>query len=308
MHISQPAYDYYLTGNAANTAARPRPGLVLAGGGADQGQAMTWLLDRSDAGDIVVIRASGADGYNDYLANLPLSDGRKVDSVETFCMKEREGSFDPFVVERVRNAEAIFFAGGDQYQYLQLFEGTPLQDAVQQAFDRGVPVGGTSAGLALLGDPFFSAARDTVTSQEALADPLGPKVTLAPRFLEAEALDQVITDSHFSERERLGRLLVFLSREPGSRGLGVDEATAVLVDGELQARVVGEGAAHFVSLTEWPRLEAGRPLDLERAEVVRCEDGQSFDMLAWRSSDGTRQIYRVVQGQLQAGAPEPAEN
>lgn len=308
MHISHPSYDYYLTGNAGDAVARPRTGLVLAGGGTDQDEAMTFLLDRSDAGDIVVIRASGEDGYNDYLARLPLSDGRHVDSVETFCLKDREGSFEPFVLDRIAKAEGIFFAGGDQQRYLQLFQGTPLQAAVQQAYDRGVPVGGTSAGLALLGDPIFSAERDTVDSTEALQDPFGPRVTLAERFLEAEPLEGIITDTHFSQRERMGRLLVFMSREPGARGLGVDEATAVLVDETGRGRVVGEGAAYFASLPRPAQPEPGQPLELERADVVRCEQGQCFDLLAWRSPEGTSQVYRVEHGRLQAGGPEPAEN
>ena len=294
-------YDYYLTGNPANSTAKPRTGLVLAGGGTDQDQAMTFLLDRSDAGDIVVIRASGADGYNDYLANLPLSDGRTVDSVETFCMKDRQGSYDPFVLERIENAEGIFFAGGDQYDYVKLFEGTPLQAAVQKAYDRGVPIGGTSAGLALLGDPLFSAANDTVDSPEALQDPFGPKVTLNERFLESEPMQGIITDTHFSERERMGRLLVFMSREPGARGLGVDEATAVLVDENGQGKVVGEGSAYFASLPAGSaHPQPGQPLDLERADVIKCDSGQTFDLLAWRSPDGTRQVYRVERGVLTA--------
>lgn len=308
MHISNPCYDYYLTGNPADAVTRPRTGLVLAGGGTDQDEAMRFLLDRSDGGDIVVIRASGADGYNDYLANLPLSDGRRVDSVETFCVKDRQGSFDPFLLERLEKAEGIFFAGGDQYKYLQLFEGTPLQAAVQKAYDRGVPIGGTSAGLALLGDPIFSAERDTIDSEEALQDPFGPKVTLAERFLESEPLENVVTDTHFSERERMGRLLVFMSREPRSKGLGVDEATAVLVDEHGKGLVVGQGSAYFASLPEPPTLEPGQPLNLKRADVVKCDSGQTFDLLAWRSPDGTRQVYRVEHGKLQAGASEPAEN
>lgn len=300
MHVSNSAYDYYLTGNPADARARPRTGFVLAGGGADQDQAMTFLLDRSDGGDIVVIRASGEDGYNDYLANLPLTDGRKVDSVETFCIKEREGSFDPFVLERLEQADGIFFAGGDQHRYLQLFEDTPLQAAVQKACDRGVPIGGTSAGMALLGDPIFSAALDTIDSTEALQDPMGPKVTLNERFLEAEPLERLITDTHFSERERMGRLLVFLSREPGARGVGVDEATALLVDEDGKGTVVGEGSAYFASLPERPELRPGQPLDLARADVVKCDSGHTFDLLAWRSAQGTPQVYRVERGTLQA--------
>jgi cyanophycinase-like exopeptidase len=64
---------------------------------------------------------------------------------------------DTFVVGRVADAEAIFFAGRDQGRYLRLFGNTPLEDAVNASASRGVPVGGTSSGLAVLGELGYSA-------------------------------------------------------------------------------------------------------------------------------------------------------
>jgi cyanophycinase len=101
-------YDYYLTGNGADHAAGETTfGLGLMGGGTDVDALFTWMSDRAGGGDFVVIRASGADGYNQYVFDLG-----EFDSVETFVLQNRAASSDPFVLQTIRNAEALFIAGG----------------------------------------------------------------------------------------------------------------------------------------------------------------------------------------------------
>ena len=95
-------FDYYLTGNAADHAGGATEfGLGLMGGGTDVDALFTWMSDRAGGGDFVVIRASGADGYNQYVFDLG-----EFDSVETLVLKNRSASFDPFVLQTIRNAEA----------------------------------------------------------------------------------------------------------------------------------------------------------------------------------------------------------
>ena len=111
----------------------------------------------------------------------------------------------------MRKAEAIFIAGGDQWNYVRYWKGTPLAAAIHDAVKRGVPIGGTSAGLAILGQYSFSAEMDTITSPQALSDPFDPHLTLESSFLKLPNLEGVITGSHFSQRDRFGRLLAFLA-------------------------------------------------------------------------------------------------
>src|SRR4051794_19316668 len=96
----------WLTGNPADVKKPARAGFVLAGGGKDQDAAMRWFVERSGGGDVVILRASGADGYNAYLKNLA-----EVDSVETLLLNTLETARDAAVVEKIRNAEALFIAG-----------------------------------------------------------------------------------------------------------------------------------------------------------------------------------------------------
>jgi cyanophycinase len=161
------SYERYLTGAPSDVEPAIRRGLLLSGGGGDVDEAFRWFIRKAGSGDIVVIRASGADGYNKYISSL----GR-VDSIESIVTKTPEASRNPAVLQAVRNAEGLFIAGGDQWNYVRLWKGTPLEDAIHHVYAKGGPVGGSSAGLAVLGQHAFSAQFDTVTSQQALADPL----------------------------------------------------------------------------------------------------------------------------------------
>src|SRR4051812_16292144 len=178
------AIQTWLTGNPADVKRPSRTGFVLAGGGKDQDAAMRWFLDRSGGGDVVILRSSGANGYNGYLKNLA-----EVDSVETLLLNTAESARDAAVVEKIRNAEALFIAGGDQWNYFKLWRGAPAGEAIQFLIDRGVvPVGGTSAGLAVLGEYVFTAEHDTVTSAQALANPYHEGVTVGTNFLRIAPL------------------------------------------------------------------------------------------------------------------------
>ena len=132
--------------------------------------AFRWMIQRSGGGDFLVLRAAGDAQIHPYLLGLG-----GLDSVETLLLRTRQASWDPFVLERVRRAEAIFLAGGDQSRYLERWKDTPLQEALNQAAARGVPIGGTSAGLAVLGEFCFSARKGSVTPGEAMADPADPQ-------------------------------------------------------------------------------------------------------------------------------------
>ena len=101
-------YDYYLTGNPADATHATTAGLMLMGGGTDVDAAMEWLIEKSGGGDFVVLRASGSNGYNNYI----FSELGGVDSVETFVIQNQQAASAPFVVNTIQNAEALFIAGG----------------------------------------------------------------------------------------------------------------------------------------------------------------------------------------------------
>ena len=261
----------WLTGSDEDAPASDQgPGLILMGGGLEPDEAFTWWTPRIAGGDVVVVRASGSDGYNDYL----YSDIGGVDSVETLLINTAALANDPWVAWRVAQAEGVFIAGGDQWDYLSLWSGSALQEALQEVYARGAVLGGTSAGLAVLGDWAFSAENGTVYSDEALEDPFNTYMTFSTTFLELPMLEQTITDSHLTDRDRLGRLITFVARMQSDgvtspRGLGIDETTALILTPEGE-QVVGEGAVFEVAPTTAPeRCEAGVPLEWADVPVTR---------------------------------------
>ncbi len=279
-------YRYYSVGDSGDRSTACSPGLALMGGGTDVDAAFSWLIQKSGGGDFVVIRASGTDAYNPYVYGLG-----QVDSVETLVVDKRSGADAPFVADRIRKAEALFIAGGNQADYIRIWNGTALQEALEDSIRRGVPMGGTSAGLAVLGEFVFSAFRGTVYSNEALANPYDHRVTLARDFLSVPALTGVITDSHFVSSDRMGRLVVFLARivkdgwASQAKGIGVDEGTALLVEPDGTVSASGSGAAYFVLADRVPDVcAAGIPLTFAGLQVHKVRTGGSFNILQWQGA------------------------
>ena len=257
---------------------------MLEGGTEDFEEAWRWFLERAGHGDIVVLRATPDEGYDEWLRGLTT-----LRSVQTLQLTDRAAADDPFVLRSIQRADGLFIAGGDQFDYVRVWSGTPIQRAINAATAAGVPLGGISAGLAVLGGFVFTAERDTITSADGLADPYDDRVRLARGFLTVAGLDATITDSHVSERDRLGRLLVFMARTvidgwtDEVRGIGVDEETAVLLDADGTADVTGAGAAWFLSMrpTDVLTCEAGRPLDTAPIDVVVVRDAGTFELSTW---------------------------
>lgn len=319
---SAQAYDYYLTGSSADVMVNSDGGYLLAGGGSDVDSGMRWMKNQTNGGDFVVIRASGSDGYNDYLFRQ-LS-GQAVNSVETIVFNRRSASFDPFVINKIQNAEAVFMAGGDQADYYDYWRNTPVEDAINQHAANGTAViGGTSAGLAVMGSSAFVALNGTVYSDEALDDPFNQYMTLSHDFLELPMLEGVITDSHFRVWDREGRMMGFLGRsitDPTSeafqrgvaRGIGIDERTAIAVEPNGTATVLGRSSSSVLlfETTELPlAVEVGEFLDLQNVRVTELTRNDVFNLNTFLPLPGTNVeawTYGASGGQLTitSGFPE----
>lgn len=272
-----------IVGNPGDVQRATRPALVLAGGGPDVDAAMVFFGAAAGAGDLVVLRATGGGGYNQYLLNLT-----GADSVETLIVASRQRAEDPYVLARVNQAEGVFLAGGDQANYVNFWGGTSLARAITEVAGRGAPVGGTSAGLAVLGEWAFAALEGTVTSGQVLANPYDGRITLVRNMLRLPRLAGVITDSHFVARDRMGRLVTFLARIASDwgveevRGIGIDEGTALTVDEHGAARVAGRGAVYFLRTPGAPeRCLPGHPLTFRHIAVQRATAGQVFHLSTW---------------------------
>lgn len=300
-----PGLARWIVGDPADAIATPTAGLILMGGGTDVDAAFAWQRDRIGGGDVVVLRASGADGYNDYL----YAEIGGVDSVETLRVDTAALASEPYVAWVLDHAEAIFLAGGDQAVYLEAWRDTPVHAALNAARVRGAVLGGTSAGCAVLGEIVYAATEGSVYSDEALIDPYDAYVTLERDFVAAPALAGAVTDTHFGARDRMGRLIAFVARARAdgwsSRpiGLGVDEATALLIDDAGTGTVAGEGAVYAVTPTTAPEAcTPGAPLAWADVPVHALHAGDTIALPA-ATTDVTATLVSASGGALDPADP-----
>ena len=307
------SYQYLRLGQRSDVHTTPVAGFALMGGGSDLDVAFKWLCSRANSGDFLILRARGDDAYNSYVNDLC-----HANSVSTLIIPDATTAREARVVEIIRSAEAIFLAGGDQARYVKGWTGTPVQRELNDAIARGVPIGGSSAGLAVLGSYVYSAENDkpddpNLASSQALADPFNQRVVLRRDFLEIAILRNVLTDTHFQARDRMGRTIAFLARivQDGwasqPRAIGIDEKTAVLVGGDGKASVVGSSAAYFLSVNEAPKVcHPGTPLTFHNISVYRVRAGGQFDLATWRGSGGDLYSLSVDAGVIRSTQPSGA--
>jgi cyanophycinase len=150
----------------------------------------------------------------------------------TFVRPEtREDALDNDLVGQLEKATGIFMTGGNQLKLSAVVCGTPVGDAIVAAHHRGAVVGGTSAGA-------------SIQSTHMIAFGVGgstPKQRMTQMAAGLGLLPGVVIDQHFEQRNRYGRLLMLVAQSPQLLGIGVDEDTAAVVDGDVLS-VLGRGA------------------------------------------------------------------
>lgn len=237
--------------------AAPSPGTLLMGGGREVPSAMRWFAERAGGGRLLILRASGGSDLQEYF----YEEIGGVSAARTLVFTARSAAFDPEVAALIDRADAVFIAGGDQARYIRFWKDTPVQQLLTAHVQSGKPIGGTSAGLAILGGWAYGALDDgSIDSLSALADPLGQAVTLEQDFLQVPWLRDVLTDTHFGQRDRQGRLLAFVNKARNLSGqpvvgLGVDEDAALALEADGRARLHRLDPAHVAWLIA-PQLPA----------------------------------------------------
>lgn len=261
-----------ITGDAADVTVPTELGIVLMGGSTDVDHALQWMIDRAKGGDVVIIRASGSTGYNDYIYELG-----KVNSVETLLIDSRDKALKESVGKRIREAEMLFIAGGDQWNYVKYWKDSEVSKAIKYLIEeKKIPIGGTSAGCAVLSGYIFDASHGSAYSKDVLMNPYDTTVSVSKSFIEVPFLENTISDQHYSQRERQGRHVTFMARmmkDFGIKqpmGIGVDEKTAVCIDKDGNATVYGTNSAYFlIGIAVKPeQCEPGKPLIYKRGVEV----------------------------------------
>lgn len=305
----KPGYQSFIVGNPADAppSVNLSSGLALMGGGTDVDAAFQWMCQRAGGGDFVVIRTTGTDAYNPYIQQLC----PQMDSVETIIITTLTGANSSYVSSHIQNAEALWIAGGDQSTYVDLWRGTAVQSGVNFLLNSKLaPVGGTSAGLAVLSQFIYTGALGSVTSSQALANPFHRYVTIDRDLFQSSLGTNKLYDSHFVTRDRMGRSLVFLARIVNNgwatqpRGIGLDEQTAILVLPNGAGTMVGSGAAYFLQAPGPAQVLADRtPLTYLNIGVYKVPQGGTFNLSTWTGTGGVAYTLNVNAGSLTSTQP-----
>ncbi|MCM1982577.1 bifunctional aspartate transaminase/aspartate 4-decarboxylase [Lyngbya confervoides] len=306
----------------------PIPGILLIGG-AEEGclgedAATRWFLNRARGGDYLVLRLGGVgsqaawvcDHYREF-----------VNSAAELSIDSRAAANHPAVIQLIRDADALFIAGGNQNEYEDYWEGSAVETAINDLIHRKkIPIAGTSAGMAILGDYYYAPAHEGVISSEILNDPFhhNTKDLYRSDFIQVPFLKHVITDTHLDRRDRdypetrYGRLFGFLARivhDTGNQhpvyGIGLEEGSFVAIDEHGIATVFGNGTtqgqdAYFLQTQGLApeQIQPGLPLIWNHhgkaVKVYRIsgtpEGSGQFNLTNWSQAEGGRWEYWFTRG------------
>lgn len=299
-------HTYPAAGKAARPAALHGPGLFLDGGGKDIDAGWRWMHDTLvgrgvRGGNVLILRASGDNDYDAWaLTVAPFASVRTI-LIPPCASPAQVNAAVPYV----RAADAVFFAGGDQANYVA-WKNTALPAAVRGVYARGGIVGGTSAGLAIQGATIYdSVAADRVLSDgelqtpQAVRDPFTPAMSFTQDLFHWPALRESITDTHFARRNRFGRLAAFLMRTGMRYGVAIDEGSALIVDRNGEATLLtgpdrgyATRGAYIVKTLSATVSSPGKPLNILLRVTHLNACGERYDLVGHRGA-GTSYIVHV---------------
>lgn len=271
--------------------------LVIIGGGEDRTYAKQILgrfieLSGGPEANIVVITA--ASGASDHMWEIYQQAFGElgVINLNHLAIASRTDANSDRAISMLSAADGIFMTGGDQKRLLALIGGTGVDRALHVAFkERNACIGGTSAGASAMSGHML-AKGDAVLQPEKGAVSMAAGLGL---------VQHVVIDQHFSERQRLGRLLTAVAQNPYLQGVGIDEDTALVIERGVGIEILGEGAVTVID---------GRYMRSNLAEIANRESPEMIDVRLHLLPAGSR--YTLVPDAAQdvkddeGGEPLPA--
>lgn len=201
--------------------------LVIVGGGKIPDAVREEFLRLAGGSQTRLVVIPTASAAADKDANKSLEPWKKypLASLTSFHTRSREKANDPTFIKPLREATAVWFGGGDQSRITDAYLGTAVETELKKLLERDGVIGGTSAGAASMSGIMITGGN--------------PQATTGKGF---GFLPNIIVDQHCLKRDREPRLTSVLAKKPGWAGIGIDESTAVIVQGRA-LRVTGESAA-----------------------------------------------------------------
>lgn len=272
-----PAGNHHSTGH-------PKGILVMIGGREDKEGERAILREvvaRARKRSVVVATISSGYPRDQWVAYSGLFKELAASDVAWLDLEERGGAFGEKGVALLSSAGCVFFTGGDQVRITSRLSGTPLEAAVRDLYQRGGVVAGTSAGATAMSEVMLIAGQDEHLTKIRNSLHMAPGLGLLPG---------VIVDQHFAERGRLNRLVGAVAQNPRLLGIGLDENTAIVVEGDC-FQVMGSGSVYVVdalgeSYTNLHEADDNEPMTIFDLRLHILSAGARFDLSTRRPERG----------------------
>ncbi|HEX6289075.1 MAG TPA: cyanophycinase [Herpetosiphonaceae bacterium] len=185
----------------------------------------------------------------------------------------REQCCDESMLAPIADATGIFLTGGNQLKLMTILGGTPAATRIRRAYRGGCVVAGTSAGASAVCQHMMAYGLSGITPRKSMMH-FAPGLGLINRLL---------VDQHFGARGRTGRLVTALAHNPYLLGVGLDEDTAIEVDGQRMMTVIGRGSVTVVDGTDMSyndiyRISDHAPLAIHNMRFHLLTHGYQFDI------------------------------
>ncbi len=228
-------------------------------------------------------------GINDYVFVLPMAGSEPDSSIiwarESFKSTAakhitgynfRKGEVPPAgSLDSLRRAKLIYISGGDQARFMDVVKNSPVMDAILAAYKNGAVISGTSAGAAVMSRLMITGNQKKHPESET-----GFK-TIEENNVEISEglglLQDVIVDQHFIKRQRLNRLISVSIEHPDKLCVGIDESTAIIVDGNT-ARVTGNSQVIVIKNMDAIKKVHKGLLGTENIKISVYLPGQTFSL------------------------------
>jgi cyanophycinase len=262
----------------------PRGSLVIIGGNETKDghrPILEELASRVGRGKLVIATMASEVPEEQWQQYRKVFKELGVKRIQQLDVRQRDELVSNPRLELVDGATVLFFAGGDQLKITSRFGGTPLCVRVRELYEQGATIAGTSSGASVMSETMM------VAGEGGSSQNTGESLRMAPGL---GFMPGVIIDQHFAERGRIGRLLGAVAHNPRLLGIGIDEDTAILFDGQRRIRVLGSGAVYIVdgqALRYTNAAEEGITVASAYGLIMHVlGDGESFDLRSREPKSG----------------------
>jgi cyanophycinase len=253
--------------------------LLIVGGGSEKTAsngwstpAYTWAVE----GKRVAVIGTSTGSLAPYLKQYC-----KAAYAREFAIDTRDSADSQVTFDTLMTYQAVFFRGGDQWEYYSLYRDTKLQQAVEAIYSSGGTICGTSAGMHILSEYVFTAENGTVYPYEGIENPNNSYMTIENDFFGF--IPGYLFDTHFVERGRFGRLCGFLANLKLNEnadviGLGIDDLSCMAIDSNLTGTAYGTGCTNIYRLSGSVSLN-GNKLLIDSVNLTQLLQGCTYNFV-----------------------------